>query len=72
MDKENRLVVAKGEAAGVGMEWEFGIRSCTLLYTEWMCNVLLHITENYIQYPIIKHNEKDFLKSVNHFAAYRN
>ena len=31
MDIENRLVVAKGEGAGGGMEWEFGIDMYTLL-----------------------------------------
>ena len=34
-----------------------------LLYIEWINNkVLLYSTENYIQYPIINHNGKEYLK----------
>ena len=62
-DIENRLVVAKGEAGGRGMEWEFGISRCKLLYTEWINNkVLLHSTGNYIQYSVINHNGKEYEK----------
>ena len=32
---ENRLVVAKGDSRG-GMDWEFGISHCKLLYLEWI------------------------------------
>ena len=40
-------------------DWEFGISRCKLLYREWINNtVLLHSTGNYIQYPVINHNEK--------------
>jgi len=37
-------VVAKGRRGrGEGMDWEFGIRRCKLLYIEWINNkVLLH------------------------------
>ena len=35
---ENRLVVAKGEGVGGGMEWEVGISRCKLLYIEWINN----------------------------------
>ena len=32
MDMENRLVVAKGEGAGIeGTDWEFGVNRCKLL-----------------------------------------
>ena len=34
-DIENRLVVAKG---GGGMEWEFGVSRCKLVYIEWINN----------------------------------
>ena len=49
------------------MEWEkgtwqikeFGISRCKLLYVEWInSKVLLYSTGNYIQYPLINHNEK--------------
>ena len=56
---ENRLVVAKGEEVGGGMEWEVGDSRRKLLYTGWINNkVLLYSTENYIQYPVINHNGK--------------
>ena len=29
---DNKLVVVKGEGGGGGMEWEFGISRCKLLY----------------------------------------
>ena len=53
---ENRPVVAKvGGGGRGGMEWEFGISRCKLLYREWKNNkVLLYRTGNYIQYPVIK------------------
>ena len=46
---ENRLVVAKKEGAGGGMEWEFGTSRCKLLYIKWINNkVLPYSTENCI------------------------
>ena len=63
MDIENRLVVAKGEGVGGGMEWEAGVSRCKPLYIEWINNkVLLYSTENYIQYPVINHSEKEYKK----------
>ena len=60
-DIENRLVVAKGEGSEGGMEWEFGISRCELLYTGWINNkVLLYSTGNYSQYPVINHNGKEY------------
>ena len=54
-------MVAKGQGVGGGMEREIGVSRCELLYIEWTNNkVLLHSTENYIQYPMIK--EKNILK----------
>ena len=48
---------------GGGMDWEFGISRCKLLYTEWIDNkVLLYSTGNYIQYPGISHNENNMKK----------
>ena len=45
------------------MDWEFGISRCKLLYIEWINNkVLLYSTGNYIQYPAIKHNGKEYEK----------
>ena len=60
-DTENRLVVAKGKGVGGGMEWEVGFGRCKLLYIEWIKNkVLLYSTGNYIQYPMINHNGKEY------------
>ena len=48
---------------GRGMDWEFGISRCKLLYIEWINNkVLLCSTGNYIQYPVINHNGKEYEK----------
>ena len=48
-DMENRLVVAKGEWGGSGMDWEFGASRCKLLHLEWISNgILLYSTGNYI------------------------
>ena len=48
------------------MEPEVGVSRCKCLYTGWINNkVLLYSTENYIQYPVINHNEnKYFLKCI--------
>ena len=46
---------------GGGMDWKFGISGCKLLCTEWIhSKVPLHSTGNYIQYPVMKHNGKEY------------
>ena len=61
-DIEIRFVVAKGKMVGGGMEREIGVSRYKLLYVEWINNkVLLYSTENYIQYPMINHNGKDYM-----------
>ena len=53
-----------GGGDGEGMEWEFGISRCKLLYTEWINNkVLLYSARNSIQYPVINHNGKEYEKA---------
>ena len=48
---------------GVGKDWEFGISRCKLLYIEWINNkVLLYNMGNYISYPVINHNGKEYEK----------
>ena len=60
---ENRLVVAKWEGGVEGKDWEFGTRRCKLFNTGWKNNkVLLCSTGNYIQYPEINHNGKEYEK----------
>ena len=54
-------MVAKGEGVGGELEWEAGISRCKLLYIEWInSKVLMYSTENYIQYPMINHNGKEY------------
>ena len=55
-------VVAKGEGVGGGIYWEFGMSRCKLLYIGWINNkVLLYSTGNYIQYPVINDNGKEYI-----------
>ena len=57
-------MVAKWEEGGGGIDWEFGINRCKLLYIEWINNkFLLYSTRNYIQYPVINCNGKNRKKN---------
>ena len=57
------MVAKAGGVAWGGMDWEFGISRCKLLYIEWINNkVLLYSTGNYTQYPVINHNGKEYEK----------
>ena len=50
-------------AGGRGRDWEFAVGRCKLLHLEWINNkVLLYSTGNYIQYPVINHNGKEYEK----------
>ena len=63
IDTENRLAVAKGWGGGGEMEWEAAASRCKLLYIERIKNkVPLYSTGNYIQYPMINHNGKEYIK----------
>ena len=56
-------MVARDGEGGRGMDWEFGVSRRKLLYTGWMNNkVLLCSIGNYIQYPVINHDEKEYEK----------
>ena len=58
-------MVAKGEGGGGGKYWEFGISRCKLLHIEWINNkVLLYSTGNYIQYPVINRDGKEYEQNV--------
>ena len=60
-DLENRLVIVQEKEFRGRMEWEAGVSSYRLLYTEWMNNkIILYRTENNIHYPVIKHNGKEY------------
>ena len=61
MDKENRLVVAKGEEVAGRMESEAEVSRSKPLYMEGLNNkISQYSTENYIQYPMINHNGKEY------------
>ena len=50
---------------GEGVDLEFGVSRCRLLLTEWRINkVLLYSTGNYIQYPEINHDGKEYEKTM--------
>ena len=58
------------------MDLEFGVGRCKLLHLEWInTKVLLYSTGNCIQYPVINHNGKEYLKrmyicvQLSHFAV---
>ena len=46
-------------------EWEVGVSRYKLLYIKWINKVLLYSAGNYIQNPVIKHNEKNMKKNIN-------
>ena len=51
MGMQNRLVDAKGEVGGSGMNLEFGVSRRKLLHLEWVSNeILLYSTGNYIHH----------------------
>ena len=57
IDMENRLVLAKGEGRGSGIDWKFGVSRCKLLNLEWIRNVvLMYHTGNCIQSLVIEHD----------------
>ena len=43
-----------------GKDWEFEMSRDKLLYRGWINKVLLSSTGNYIQYPAIDHNGKEY------------
>ena len=56
-------MVVKGKRGGGGLDWEFRISRCKLLYIDGLNNkVLLYSSGNYIQYPVINHNGKEYEK----------
>ena len=54
---ENRLVAAKVEGRGSGMDGEFGVDRCKLLHLEWISSgALPYSTWNYIQSLGVEHD----------------
>lgn len=59
-DTENRTDLLQwGQRGGGGIGWGIRISRCKLLHIEWM---ILHRTGSYVQYTVIHHNGKYFLK----------
>ena len=60
MDTENRLVVAKGDWGGTGMDWEFGVSRCKLIHLEWINNksycIAQKIISNLLGYAMMENN----------------
>ena len=55
------LWLQRGGRGWGGRDWEFGISRCKLLCIGWInSKVLLYSTGNYIQYPVINHNGKEY------------
>ena len=56
------LWLPRGRGRRRVLNWEFGISRCKPLYIEWRNNtVLLYSTGSCIQYPVIKHNGKEYM-----------
>ena len=59
----------QGGGGGGGMDWEFGMSRYKLVYIGWKNNkALLYSTGNYIQYPGINHNGKDYEKECTYMS----
>ena len=53
-------MVARMHGVGGGMDCEFGVSRCKLLYVNWINNkVLLYSTRNDIQYSLINLNGEE-------------
>ena len=72
--QNHRRCGCQGGGGGGGIEWEVGVSRRKLIYIGWINNkVLPYSTGNYIQYPVISHNGKEYKKNAyiyvqNHFA----
>ena len=59
----NREQTCGYQVVGARDRWEFRVSRCKLLHIEWINNkVLLYRSGNYIQYPVINHNGKEYRK----------
>ena len=62
--QNHRRCGCQGGGGGGGIEWEVGVSRRKLIYIGWINNkVLLYSTGNYIQYPMISHNGKEYKKN---------
>ena len=57
------LWLPRAEGLGKEVDWDVGVSNYKLLHMEWINNkVLLYTIGNYIQYPMINHNGKEYEK----------
>ena len=56
------LWLPRGRGGQGGKDWEFGISRCKLFYIGWINKALPYSTGNYIQYPVIHYNGKEYEK----------
>ena len=62
--QNHRRCGCQGGGGGGGIKWEVGVSRRKLIYIGWINNkVLLYSTGNYIQYPMISHNGKEYKKN---------
>ena len=55
----------QGGGSRGGMDWEFGVSRCKLVYIEYInIKVLQYRAGNYIQYPVVNHNGKEYKKRI--------
>ena len=55
-----QICARQGRGEEGEMAWEFGFGRYKRLHLEWTNEVLLYSTGNYIQYPVINHNGKEY------------
>ena len=78
-DIENKLVVAKRQEEGSGMDWELGFSRCKLLYLEWISNEVLLLAQGTLSHLLGKNMMEDNMRKrrymyvrLGHFAYSRN
>ena len=55
------LWLPRGKGGAGGIDWGCAGSRCKLLYTGWINNEVLRYSKgNYIQYPVITHNRKEY------------
>ena len=53
-------MVAKGEGRVRGLDWEFGISRCKLLYTEWINHRSYCMAQSMVFNPVINDNGEKY------------
>ena len=53
------LGLSRGPVGKEGVDWDFLVSRCKLLYVEWINKVLLCSTRSYIHYSVTNHSEKE-------------